>query len=73
MISIYGDDLAKVRCYELATDLLLDNAMDKAPMRRRGEAEWKPLFWPKHFIKELPDHTLAGNQLSETKLRVLGK
>ena len=47
MISLYGDDLNKVRCFDLATDLLLDNAMDKAPVPRRGELEWHPLFWPK--------------------------
>jgi hypothetical protein len=64
MISVFSDDLSKVRCYDLATDLLVDNAMDKAPVRRRGEVEWEPLFWPKHFLKELEDHTLDGNKLS---------
>ena len=64
MISLYGDDLSKVRCYELATDLLVDNAMDRAPVRRRGETEWEPLFWPKAYIKELQDHTTEGNVLS---------
>ena len=73
MISINGDDLTKVRCFDLATDLLLDNAMDKAPMRRRGEIEWQPLFWPKQFVQQGHDHTLEGNKLSEAKLRALGK
>ena len=73
MISINGDDLTKVRCFDLATDLLLDNAMDKAPMRRRGEIEWQPLFWPKQFVQQGHDHTLEGNKLSEAKLRTLGK
>ena len=37
MISLYGDDLNRVRCFDLASDLLLDNAMDRAPVPRRGE------------------------------------
>ena len=73
MISLYGDDLSKVRCFDLATDLLIDNAMDKAPVHRRGDIEFEPLFWPKHFLKQLNDHTLEGHKLSDTKLRVLGK
>ena len=62
------DDLTNVRCFELATDLLLDNAIDKAPMKRRGDVEWEPLFWPKQYIKVLQDHTLEGNRLSQAKL-----
>ena len=31
MISIFHDDLSKVKCYDLATDLMVDNAMDKTP------------------------------------------
>ena len=69
MISVYHDALTKVRCYELATDLLVDNAMDKAPTKRRNEAEWKPLFWPKEFALTDHDHTLEGNKLSEAKLK----
>ena len=73
MISIFGDDLSQVKCYELATDLLVDNAMDKAPTKKRNEAEWKPLFWPKEFTISDHDHTLAGNKLSAAKLRIYGK
>ena len=73
MISIYGDNLDKLRCFDLATDLLVDNAMDRAPVPRRGEVTWVPLFWPKEFAKGLKGHTLEGDRLSETKLRVLGK
>ena len=73
MISLYGDNLGTVRCFDLATDLLLDNAMDKAPVPRRGEIECAPLFWPKEYVKTLQSRTLEGNKLSETKLRVLGK
>ena len=73
MISLYGDNLGTVKCFDLATDLLLDNAMDKAPVPRRGEIECVPLFWPKEYIKTLKCRTLEGNKLRETKLRVLGK
>ncbi len=72
MISIFTDDLSKVKCYELASDLLLDNAMDKAPAKKRGETEWVPLFWPKHFAITDHDHTLEGNKLSQTKLKNYG-
>ena len=72
MISIFSDDLSKVKCYELATDLLVDNAMDKAPARRRNEPEWQPIFWPKHYVAQDHDHSLEGNQLSEAKLKKYG-
>ena len=73
MISIFGDDLTQVKVYDLATDLLVDNAMDKAPTKRRNETEWKPLFWPKEYAVSEHDHTLEGNTLSTAKLRTYGK
>ena len=72
MISIFTDDLSKVKCYELASDLLLDNAMDKAPAKKRGETEWAPLFWPKQFALTDHNHTLEGNKLSQTKMKNYG-
>ena len=65
MISIYTDDLTKVRVFDLATDLMVDNAMDKAPAKKRNESEWIPLFWPKDYVHEDHDHTLEGNMLQE--------
>ena len=73
MISVYGDDHSETKCFELATDLLVDNAMDKAPAKKRGETEWKPLFWPKEYTQTEHDHSLEGNKITDTKLRMYGK
>ncbi len=64
MISIFSDDLSKVKVFDLATDLMVDNAMDKAPAKKRGEKEWEPIFWPKEYAVTDHDHTLEGNALS---------
>ena len=73
MISIFSDDLTKARVFDLATDLMLDNAMDKAPVKKRNESEWIPLFWPKQYAIKDHDHTLEGNMLTEQKLKKYGK
>ena len=57
-----------MRCFDLATDLLLDKAMDPAPMVRRGDQAWEPLFWPKQYVHQGHDLSLEGNRLSEAKL-----
>ena len=62
-----------MRVFDLASDLMLDNAMDKAPVKKRNESEWKPIFWPKDYVHEDHDHTLEGNTLSEAKMRKYGK
>ena len=73
MISVFNDDLSQVKCYNLASDLMVDNAMDKTPTKKRNEQEWNPIFWPKQYVFEDHDHSLEGNMLSEAKLLRYGK
>ena len=61
--------MEEIRVFELASDLLLGNAMSKIETRGKQTKEWKPLFWPDHYVKEGNDMTLDGNLLSEDKMK----
>jgi hypothetical protein len=50
LISVFNDDLSQVKCYDLASDLMVDNAMDKTPTKKRNEQEWNPIFWPRRYV-----------------------
>ena len=53
----------------MASDLLLGNAMSKVESRGKQAREWKPLFWPDHYVNEENDMTLEGNLLTEAQMR----
>ena len=69
MISFSQDDLDQLRVFDLASDLLLGNAMSKIETRGKQAKEWKPLFWPDHFVKDGNDMTLDANQLSDAQMQ----
>ena len=39
----------------------------------RREKQWKPIFFPKSYVKTGVDLTIAGNQLGANELRDYGK
>ena len=58
----------KIRAWQIATDLLLEDAMPQPPMRRRLEQEWTLHFHPSQWTKDNPNRTIEGSRLSEHKL-----
>ena len=73
VICLSTDDLASLRVFELAPDLLLANAMKCTATRGKKQAQWRPIYWPDAYVKEGHDMTVSGNKLSESRLKKLGK
>ena len=48
IISVYGDDLSKVKPHKTATDLLIVAGYESFPAEK-DEEDWKVLFSPKEF------------------------
>ena len=61
VISIYKDDLSKVKAFDLGPELLFDQSLGGISQGRGRPAEWKPIFWPPHLKKQDLDFTTAGN------------
>jgi len=53
VISLFGDDLTRVKAHKTATDLLIVAGFE--PMEF-GEVDpnWRPLFFSKDFVQENP-------------------
>ena len=71
MISINGDDLSRLKVYELASDLLLGSALAGTHGRRRDK-NWQPLFSSNQFAEEHGDIALEDFQLSQRRLHDYG-
>ena len=69
VISFQGLQMPIQPLYQVNSDLLLENAMPKPPMRKRQEQEWKPYFQPKGWSKNNPNASMSSCKLSYTKLK----
>ena len=75
MVSLEKDDLlGAVRTFEIRTDVLVDQGIEKAAAIVEIDVpEWKPIFWPKDYAADHVDFSLDANKLSTEDLERLGK
>ena len=71
VISLYHDNLTKLRTFDLASDIILDKALEKEIVSRRNA--WTMYFRPKDFMNDHPGLVVAKYKLTEAKLLKLGK
>ena len=73
VISIFGDDLEKVKSYDLGPELLLDASLDISTSNGRQQQNWKPIFWPPTVKKEQMNFKVSNQVLSEKQLVKYGE
>ena len=72
VISVYGDDLTKVKAYITATDMMIVQGFQPLPFDE-DEDPWRLLFSPKQFILDNPEFTLEDYRLTVHSLRDYGE
>ena len=73
VVSLFHDDLAGLRTFDLATNLALDKALEKDISPRRNAPAWTMYFRPKDFARDHGDLAVEDHRLSRARLIKLGQ
>jgi len=73
VISVQSDVSDSLKTYIVHQDVELAEGMVRAPAKRHHGQDEEPIFWPDDELGAGADLTLEANELSEAKLKKLGK